>query len=92
MEKYMNSTGKSEITHYETGDAYIRIQYRKSIVEYNASMISQKHVEAMKLLAQKGSGLSRYIDRNIIHEKPKKRVPQKPQGLRALFGMLMIFK
>ncbi|ABG58409.1 hypothetical protein [Cytophaga hutchinsonii] len=92
MERYMNSTGKSEITHYETGDVFIRIQYRKSIVEYNASMVSQKHVEAMKLLAAKGSGLSRYIDKNIVHAKPKQKSAPQTQGLRRLLGLLPFFR
>ncbi len=88
----MNSTGKSEITHFETGDVFIRIQYKKSIVEYNASMISQKHVDAMKLLALKGSGLSRYIDKNIIHVNSKQRVAKKNQGFRKLVNLLMFFR
>ena len=92
MEKYMNVTGESEITHYELGDEYIRIHYKKSIVEYNTSIIAQQHIDAMKLLAQRGKGLSRYIDRNLYNRNTKKRSAEKTSVLRGLLGSLISFK
>ncbi|HSY60872.1 MAG TPA: hypothetical protein VK796_03300 [Cytophaga sp.] len=69
MEKYINFTGGSNITHYEIGDEYIILKYKKGIVEYRASKNSQKHIDEMKALAKKGSGLSRYITKNRIKEE-----------------------
>jgi hypothetical protein len=69
MEKYINFTGGSPITHYEIGDEYVILKYKKGIVEYRASKNSQKHIDEMKALAKKGSGLSRYIIKNKIKEE-----------------------
>lgn len=88
----MNVTGESEITHYETGDEYIRIHYKKSIVEYNSSMIAKQHIDAMKQLAQKGKGLSRYIERNLYNRNSIKRATEKSSRFRGLFGLLLFLK
>jgi hypothetical protein len=66
MEKYINDTGVSTITHYEVGDEYILVKNKKGILEYCASSNSKEAIEQMKMLAQKGKGLSRYIIKNKI--------------------------
>ena len=69
MEKYINFTGDSKITHYEIGDEYILIKSNKRVIEYNSSNNSKDHIERMKVLAQKGSGLYRYIMKNKLKKE-----------------------
>lgn len=69
MERYINYTGDSSITHYEIGDEYIRIKCKKGIIEYQTSSNSKEHIEEMKARAKEGIGLYRYIMQNKLKEE-----------------------
>ena len=67
MNRYSNSTGESAITHYEIGEDFIILKdNNKRLVEYSAESNTLDQIIHMKSLAQKGSGLTRYILKNKI--------------------------
>ena len=68
MNRYVNSTGGSIITHYEIGDDFICIQYKKERLVYSTSNNSKEDIEGMKVLAKAGTGLYRYIMINKIKQ------------------------
>jgi len=84
MEKYINETGESTITHYEIGDDFIRVQYKNDLIEYNTSLYALQHIDKMKSLALSGKGLSRYISRNLIKTKVASSQPSIFQSLRSI--------
>ena len=54
MEKYRNSSGKSNVTHYETGTDFIVIKFKNSNKIYRYSYLGgagRMHVEQLKNLA-----------------------------------------
>lgn len=64
MERYRNSSGNSGVYGYEIGNDYIRVQFSSGQVyrySYNGKAGSY-HVENMKTLARRGSGLNSYIN------------------------------
>lgn len=66
MQPYANTSGKSGILQYESGEDFIRIKIRnKGIYLYTYGTTGSEHVERMKVLARKGRGLSRYIARFV---------------------------
>lgn len=65
MKIYRDLDGDSGISAYDYGEDWIRVQFKGGIVyEYEASMIGQAHITAMKALADDGEGLNAYIMRN----------------------------
>lgn len=68
MERYKNLSGKSGIYRYEIGNDYIRVQFSSGqTYKYSYSgKAGSLHVEKMKSLARRGSGLNSYI-RNITY-------------------------
>lgn len=67
MERYKNSGGDSGVSSYEIGSNYITVKFSGNIRAYRYSYrkAGQYHVEAMKRLAQSGSGLNSYINRYV---------------------------
>lgn len=65
MLSYQNLSHHSGILAYETGKTFIKIRYKEGLYTYNYSRPGKKAVEAMKLLAKKGKGLSTYINRFV---------------------------
>ncbi|HLA55571.1 MAG TPA: hypothetical protein VK623_05705 [Flavobacterium sp.] len=67
MTTYRNTSGNSNIAAYEIGADYIKVQFIDTGKVYKYSYRSAKasHVEAMKKLASKGTGLDAYISENI---------------------------
>jgi hypothetical protein len=65
MERYRNSSGGSGVSAYEIGPNYIRVKFSSTFRTYSYSYgrAGVTHVEQMKRLAQKGSGLNTYINR-----------------------------
>lgn len=63
MVRYKNSSGKSGITAYEIGHDYIKVKFDGTykIYQYSYRRAGKDHVENMKSLALKGSGLNSYI-------------------------------
>jgi hypothetical protein len=87
MEKYLNFTGESTITHYEIGDDYIILKYKKDLSEYTVSRNSKKHIDEMKVLAKKGNGLSRYITKHKIKEEGASEETTVYQKMKSIFSL-----
>lgn len=66
MEKYLNRSGNSPITHFQIEDERIIVWFKggKSY-SYSYRKAGRNHVEQMKFLARNGSGLSAYITQNV---------------------------
>lgn len=66
MKRYKDINGGSGISLYGCGPDYISIKFKdtETIYSYNYVVTGKKHVEKMKQLAEKGSGLSTYIAQN----------------------------
>jgi len=86
MERYVNYTGDSSITHYELGDEFILIKFKKGIVEYRASSNSQEHIDEMKTRAKKGIGLHRYIMKNKIKAEGSGEKPGVYEKIKLIFS------
>jgi len=86
MERYINYTGDSTITHYEFGDEYIRIKSKKGIVEYHASSNSKEAIEEMKVRAKEGIGLYRYIMQNKLKEEGDGEKPGVYEKIKLIFS------
>lgn len=68
MQRYLNLSGDSGVTHYEIGADYILVKFHgKPPYRYSHARAGKKHVERMKALAVAGRGLSTYISQNV-HE------------------------
>lgn len=69
MQRYLNLSGKSGVTHYEIGADYILVKFRgdEPPYRYSYARAGKKHVERMKALAVAGRGLGTYISQNV-HE------------------------
>lgn len=92
MERYINYTGDSTITHYEIGDEYIRIKCKKEILEYHTSSNSKEQIEEMKALAKEGIGLYRYIRKNKVKEKGAEEGGQEKTGVYEKIKLIFSFK
>ena len=64
MERYKNLGGDSGVSAYEIGTDFIKIKFKSStpIYVYTNMKTGQQHVEAMKQLAERGTGLQAYIN------------------------------
>ena len=69
MEQYANYRGNSQITHYQIEDDKIVVWFKggKSY-SYSYRRTGRSHVETMKSLARRGSGLSAYITKNVRND------------------------
>ena len=67
MERYRNSGGDSGVDSFEIGDDYIIVKFKGTFKTYRYSYMKagRHHVEQMKLLARRGSGLHAYINGNV---------------------------
>lgn len=66
MEKYANRSGQSGVSAYEIGLNYILVKFSSGdVYQYSYRKAGQYHVENMKRLAVKGSGLNSYINTNV---------------------------
>lgn len=77
MKKYHNINGKSEIESYESGEDFIKIKlsHSRNVHVYNYENTPKNHVDKMNKLAEKGSGLWRYLLQNCkkVHSLGIKR-------------------
>jgi hypothetical protein len=70
MKKYKNITGRSGVTGYDYGEAWIDVRWSNQIYRYEVERVGAQHLEEMKRLADAGSGLSTYISsRAEIHRR-----------------------
>ena len=66
MEHYGNLSGDSGVYAYEIGSSYIVVQFNTGATyRYSYAKAGNYHVEQMKQLARRGSGLNSYINRNV---------------------------
>lgn len=66
MERYRNTGGDSGVMAYENGSDNIKVQFSdNSLYLYNYSKPGRHHVETMKRLALRGSGLNSYINKHV---------------------------
>ena len=78
MENYKNLGGDSNVISYEIGDEFIDVQFNPSPVfsytnyKYTYGSTGDSNVEAMKELAQKGEGLSEFINEHVKTNYSKK--------------------
>ena len=73
MKNYNNISGESGILAYETGDKWIQIKFiNGDVYLYSYTIPGEGHVEQMKILAEKGKGLSTYISKNVRARFEKK--------------------
>jgi len=67
MTTYRNLSGTSNVESYEIGSRYITVKFRGTarLYTYSYDKAGSDHVENMKALAQRGSGLNSYIGKNV---------------------------
>jgi hypothetical protein len=69
MERYRNLGKDSGIDAYEIGSDFIKVRFKDiKVYTYTYGSAGQYHIEKMKSLAQRGSGLNQYIN---LHVKNK---------------------
>ncbi len=72
MEKYKNSGGNSNVTHYEIGSGFIRVRFFDgSIYKYTNSSVGHQNISDMKRLARCGMGLNAFINKNVRNKYVK---------------------
>ncbi len=72
MERYLNRSANSPITHFQIEDERIIVWFKGGKpYSYSSGKAGKRHVEQMKMLAQRGSGLSAYITKNVRFEYDK---------------------
>ena len=67
MAIYRNLGGNSGVSSYEIGSDYIQVKFNGTsrIYNYSYRKAGRTHVENMKSLAQRGSGLNGYINTHV---------------------------
>jgi hypothetical protein len=66
MQPYKNKSGDSGVVAYELSPEHIDIEFKDGKrYRYNYKTPGRDHVEAMKLLAKRGSGLATYINQHV---------------------------
>jgi hypothetical protein len=66
MKKYGNASGDSGVLAYQYGKDWIKVLFRDHPpYTYSYKLAGKKHVEKMKMLADRGKGLSTYISQHV---------------------------
>jgi hypothetical protein len=66
VQRYLNRSGDSGVTHYAIGPDYIRVRFVGGrIYRYSHAGAGREHVDHMKRLAAAGRGLGTYISRHV---------------------------
>ena len=67
MTKYKNTSKKSNVDSYEIGENDIKLTFQdnEKIYLYNSIKPGKVKVDKMKLLAIKGEGLNKYINKYV---------------------------
>lgn len=66
MEYYRNLSGTSGISAYSIGADYIRVRFNTGAeYTYSYRKAGKSHVDSMKALAIRGSGLNSYINKYV---------------------------
>lgn len=73
MQAYKNTSGKGGIKAYEIGEDCITIAFNDGgVYLYDYTAPGKQHVAHMKKLADKGSGLTTYINQHVRERYAKK--------------------
>lgn len=82
MQKYLDQTGKSDISQYEIQSEIIRIKFNKTnkTLVYSYQKAGKAHVENLKKLALEGKGLSRYIRKHLVNLHDYETIKDKIMG------------
>lgn len=73
MKRYKNTEGSSGVTAYETGKESITVTFQPGhIYLYTYASTGKKVVDHMKVLAEKGKGLSTYISQKVRDKYERK--------------------
>jgi hypothetical protein len=66
MRRYKNLDGNSGVTAYSIGSDSIKVQFTDGISYlYTYASTGQATIEEMKILAERGKGLSTFISRHV---------------------------
>jgi hypothetical protein len=66
LKKYKDLSGSAGVTGYKFVANGIILQFKhKELYLYDASIPGKHHIAQMKILAEKGSGLTTYVNQNI---------------------------
>ena len=67
MQFYADLNNDSGVSSYEIGDTHIKVWFNRNAYSYvySYSSAGEYHVEHMKKLAIRGSGLNLYINKNV---------------------------
>lgn len=73
MKSYMDIDGDSNVLGYETGDDFIRVQFKnRSVYLYTYESAGKYNIEEMKSLAEAGDGLNSFIMRHVRKKYARK--------------------
>jgi hypothetical protein len=69
MQRYLDLSGNSGVTHYAIGADYVVVKFRgeQEPYRYSYARAGKEHIERMKALAIAGRGLATYISQNVHH-------------------------
>jgi hypothetical protein len=73
MQRYQALNGNSGVCAYAVAADAIEVQFGDHIYRYTYAITGRDHVEAMKQLAENGSGLCTYISRHVRNAYESKR-------------------
>lgn len=74
MKKYRDITASSGVTAYEDGEQSISVEFNHDAVYlYTYKSAGKNKIEKMKILANRGKGLSTYISR-VVKEKFERKL------------------
>ena len=66
MKKYKGKSGNNGVTAYEILEKEIILEFKyKNLYLYDYTKPGKKHVEQMKILAEDGKGLTKYVNQNV---------------------------
>jgi len=66
MKKYKGKSGNNGVTAYEILEKEIILEFKyKDLYLYDYTKPGKKHVEQMKILAEDGKGLTKYVNQNV---------------------------
>lgn len=73
FKKYQDLSGGAGIIAFKISGKSITLRFRDGgEYEYDYTIPGKKHVEQMKILAEKGKGLTTYVNQNIRDNYKKK--------------------
>ena len=73
MKKYLNLTGNSGVTAYQSGRGFIKVIFGETEYRYTLASAGKEAINTMKKLAAAGRGLSTYISRHVKERYETKR-------------------